>query len=86
MTDGHEQAERIAVKVTPADAGPARGTVTVAAGTTVLCRLTLSSGKASCTLAARRLAPGSYHVTATYAGATYFARSASAAKPLRVTR
>jgi Bacterial Ig-like domain (group 3) len=82
---GHEQAEHIAVAVTPADAGPATGTVTVAAGKTVLCTLKLASGKASCTLAAKKLGAGSYHVTASYAGATYFAKSASAAKPLKVT-
>lgn len=83
---GHEQAEHITVSVTPADAGPATGTVSVAAGKTVLCKLKLSSGSASCTLTAKKLGPGSYHVTATYAGATYFAKSASAAKPLKVTR
>lgn len=82
---GHEQAEHLTVSVTPADAGPATGTVTVAAGKTVLCTLKLSSGHASCTLAARKLKAGRYHVTAAYAGAPYFAKSASAAKPLKVT-
>ncbi|MGD0701480.1 MAG: Ig-like domain-containing protein [Trebonia sp.] len=82
---GHEQAEKISVKVTPADAGPATGTVAIAAGKTNLCQVKLSSGKGSCTLAAKKLGPGSYHVVASYAGATYFAKSASAAKTLKVT-
>jgi hypothetical protein len=82
---GHEQSEKISVTVTPADAGPATGTVTIAAGKTDLCQVKLASGKASCTPAANKLGPGSYHVTASYAGATYFATSASAAKTLKVT-
>jgi hypothetical protein len=82
---GHEQSEKISVQVTPADSGPATGTVTIAVGKTALCKVTLSAGKASCALAAKRLGPGGYHVTATYAGATYFAGSASAAKTLKVT-
>ena len=82
---GHEQSEKISVKVTPADAGPATGTVTITAGKTGLCTVKLASGKASCTLAAKKLGPGTYHLTARYAGATYFAKSASAAKTLKVT-
>jgi Bacterial Ig-like domain (group 3) len=81
---GHEQSEKISVTVTPADAGPATGTVTVTAGKTGLCQVKLTAGKASCTLAAKKLGPGNYHLTASYAGATYFAKSASAAKALKV--
>jgi Bacterial Ig-like domain (group 3) len=84
VTYGHEQSEKISVTVTPADAGPATGTVTVTAGKTGLCQVKLAAGQASCTLAAKKLGPGTYHVTASYAGATYFAKSASAAKTLKV--
>jgi hypothetical protein len=82
---GHEQTEKLSVKVTPADAGPATGTITIAAGKTILCKVKLSSGKASCTLAAKKLGTGTYHLTASYAGAAYFAKSASASKTLKVT-
>jgi Bacterial Ig-like domain (group 3) len=84
LTYGHEQGEKISVKVSPAYAGPATGRVTVSAGSTVLCRITLTAGAGSCKLAARQLAAGARHVTAAYAGATYFAPSASAAKTLKV--
>jgi Bacterial Ig-like domain (group 3) len=85
VTYGHEQGEKISVKVSPAYAGPASGSVTVSAGTTVLCRIALSSGGGSCKLSAKQLAPGTRHVVARYAGATYFAASASATKTLKVT-
>jgi Bacterial Ig-like domain (group 3) len=84
LTYGHEQGEKISVKVSPAYAGPATGRVTVSAGSIVLCRITLTSGGGSCTLGARQLAAGTRHVAAAYAGATYFAASASAAKTLKV--
>jgi hypothetical protein len=57
----------------------------VSLGKTGLCQVKLAGGKASCTLAAKKLGPGTYHVTASYAGATYIAKSASAAKTLKVT-
>jgi hypothetical protein len=85
LTYGHEHGEKISVEVSPGYAGPASGSVTIKAGTTVLCRITLSSGSGSCKLSPKQLAPGSHHVTAGYAGATYFAASASAAKTLKVT-
>jgi hypothetical protein len=82
---GHEQSEKLSVTVTPANSGPATGTVTITAGKTVLCKVNLSAGQASCTLAAKKLRTGTYHLTASYAGATYFAKSASATKTLKVT-
>jgi hypothetical protein len=85
VTYGHEQGEKISVKVSPAYAGPASGTVTIKAGNTVLCKVTLASGAGSCKLGAKQLAPGTDHVAAGYPGATYFASSASATKTLKVT-
>jgi hypothetical protein len=82
---GAEQGEKLSVKVTPAYAGPATGSVTVSAGATVLCRITLTSGSGSCKLGARQLAPGTHGVVAKYAGATYFASATSASKTLKIT-
>jgi Bacterial Ig-like domain (group 3) len=85
VAHGHEQGEKISVKVSPAYAGPASGTVTIKAGSTVLCKITLASGAGSCQLGAKKLAPGTYHVVASYPGTTYLASSASATKTLKVT-
>jgi Bacterial Ig-like domain (group 3) len=82
---GHEQSEKFSVDVIPAYAGPASGTVTIKAGNTVLCKITLTSGGGSCKLGQKQLAPGTHHVAADYQGATYFAPSASAAHTLKVT-
>lgn len=82
---GHEQSEKFSVTVAPAYVGPATGTVAIKAGNTVLCRITLSSGGGSCKLGAKGLGAGTHHVTAAYAGATYFGSSTSASKTLKVT-
>lgn len=86
---GSEQAERltVTVKSTISGTGTPGGTVTITAGNNTICRaITLHSGKASCTLTARKLRPGTYHLTARYAGATLFTSSTSPRKTLTVTR
>ena len=82
---GHEHSEKFSVNVVPAYAGPARGTVAIKAGNTVLCKITLTSGGGSCQLGQKQLAPGTYDVAAGYLGATYFAPSAAPAQTLKVT-
>lgn len=81
---GHEQAERLTVRVVPQFAGTPAGTVTVRAGRTAVCVITLASGSGSCALPARKLPAGSYRLIAGYPGSAGFAASASAAQPLVV--
>jgi hypothetical protein len=83
---GHEGAERLSVTVSPQYAGVPAGHVTIKAGQTVLCTITLSSGKGSCALTASKLKPGSYVLVAIYAGSGNFAWSSAPAKTLKVTR
>jgi hypothetical protein len=84
VTYGHEQSERIAVRVAPQYSGTPAGRVTVRAGSAVVCVITLASGAGACTLTAKKLAPGSYHVGASYPGSATFAASASASRTLVV--
>ena len=81
---GSETAEHLSVTVT-AQAGTAPGKVTVASGTKVVCTIALTAGKGSCTLTAKQLPVGTYHLVATYPGAFGFAKSVSGSKKLVVT-
>lgn len=81
---GHENAEKLAVKVTSPLGGTPGGTVTIKIKSTVLCTIRLAHATGSCTLSATRLKPGSYSLTASYGGGTYY-NGASATKPLKVT-
>jgi hypothetical protein len=83
---GHEQSERITVRVVPKFSGAPAGTVTVRAGSVVVCTITLASGAGSCTLGASSLAAGSYHLVASYLGSVSFAASASAELALSVSK
>jgi hypothetical protein len=85
VTFGHEQAERLSVRVAPQYSGTPAGKVTVSAGRAMVCVITLASGAGSCTLTATKLAAGSYRLVAGYAGSASFAASASAAQTLVVT-
>jgi hypothetical protein len=83
---GHEQAERLAVRVRSAVNSTPAGKVTVKARSATLCVITLRRATGSCTLTARKLPPGRYQLTASYGGGTGFAGSTSPAKVLTVTR
>jgi hypothetical protein len=63
------------------------GRVTIKAGETALCVITLSvsTGRGSCRLSSTRLRPGSYKLIAFYGSDTNFTPSSSAPKALRVT-
>jgi hypothetical protein len=74
---GHEQTERISVKVTAGSAGPPEGTVTVTSGAATICTTTLAAGRGSCALPARRFPAGPVKVTASYNGSSVFGVSAS---------
>jgi len=83
---GHEQTEKISVQVRPRASGVPDGTVTVKAGNTTVCVITLAGGKGACALRATQLRPGSYQLTAGYGGDAVYSGSASAARKLTVTR
>jgi hypothetical protein len=84
VTYGHEQSERLSVRVAPQFSGTPGGRVTVRAGHTVVCVITLAAGAGSCTLTAKKLTPGRYRLAASYAGSSGFGASASAARTLVV--
>jgi len=81
---GHENGEKLTVKVTSPLGGTLTGTVTIKVKSTVLCTIRLAKDAGSCSLSAKRLTPGSYSLTASYGGSTYYA-GASTAKTLKVT-
>jgi Bacterial Ig-like domain (group 3) len=84
ITYGEDQAGQLTVRVAPQFAGTPAGTVTVKAGATTVCAITLRAGAGSCTLSAKKLPPGTYRLTAAYAGSADFKGSASAAKTITV--
>lgn len=87
VTYGKEQAERVSVTVSAPSGTRPTGTVTVRAGTAVLCRhLTLAAGQASCTVPATRLPAGTWQLTASYSGSGALAPSISAARTLTVAK
>jgi len=86
-TYGKEGAERLSVKVSPefADSTPS-GTVKVKESTRSLCTISLSRARGSCTLSARRLSAGTYHLVARFHGGTNFSPSASTKETLLVVK
>ena len=81
---GHENAEKLTVKVTSPLGGTPTGTVSIKIKSTVLCTIRLADGAGSCTLSAKRLEPGTYSLTASYGGSTSYTGT-SASKTLKVT-
>jgi hypothetical protein len=84
VTYGKEHAEHLTVTVSPQYSGTPGGKVTVKSGTTVVCTITLVSGKGNCTLSARKLPKGTHTLTARYRGSADFTSSTSAKKTLTV--
>lgn len=82
----HERAERLSVLVTPQFAGPVTGSVTVTAGRTTVCVISLSKDVGACRLSRSQLRPGIYHLVAHYGRTTDFSASASRAARLRVRK
>ncbi len=83
---GDEGAEQLGVAVSPEFAGAMpSGRVTVKESRTVVCEITLSSGKGSCDLSAKKLKAGTYRLVATYGGNREFNSSSSISKTLNVT-
>jgi Bacterial Ig-like domain (group 3) len=79
ITFGHEQAERISVKVKPRTSGTPTGKVTIKAGSVTVCVAKLKGGKGSCSPGATKLNPGVHHLTASYGGDATFAGSSGQA-------
>jgi hypothetical protein len=87
VTYGKEQAERVSVTVSATTGATPSGTVTVKAGTAVLCgNLTLAASRATCTVATTKLPAGTWHLTASYSGSASLAPSTAAAKTLTVAK
>ncbi|MGO9557927.1 MAG: Ig-like domain repeat protein [Acidimicrobiales bacterium] len=84
-TYGKEQAEKLSVTVSPQFAGsvPSR-TVTIKESSTTLCKITLKSGKGSCSLSSKALNAGRYSLIATYGASADFEGSESAKQTLTV--
>ena len=74
---GHEQAERVSVNVDDVFGSVPAGAVTIKAGNTVACTITLKSRKGSCTVPAAKFGPGAIRVAAFYGGGISFQTSQS---------
>jgi hypothetical protein len=81
---GSEQAGTFTASVSGIG-GPPTGQVTIQAGPTSVCTITLVNGSGACAPPASQLGLGSYQVTATYPGDATFASSASDPQALTVT-
>jgi len=87
VTYGDEQSETLSVGVSPQNSGVTpTGKVTVKEDRTTLCTIVLSSGKGSCTLSAKMLNVGTYHLVATYEGSKNVRPSTSAKETLTVLK
>lgn len=91
VTYGNEQTERLSVSAASTNGGTPAGTaainaVLIAGGRRAICVATLTAGQGSCTIPATRLGGGTYHLTATYTGASLFAPSTSSPETLTVTK
>jgi len=87
VTYGRERHEHLSVTVSPQFSGSTpTGKVTIKASTRTLCVIRLSSGKGKCTLSAKRLNAGTYHLVATYGAGTNFKGSTSAKETLTVVK
>ena len=83
---GDEQSDRLAVTVASKNGGSPAGTASIVAGSTVLCKVTISAGQGSCALTSARLGAGTYHLAAAYSGSLEFWPATSSAKTLSVGR
>jgi hypothetical protein len=83
---GHEQAERVAANVHDVFGSVPTGTVSINAGKTVACTITLKAGTGSCTVPATKFGPGTVSVTAFYGGGISFGTSQSVAKNFTVKK
>ncbi len=86
---GGEEIERFSVRVGPDVIGATNaptGTVTIKAGSTVLCTITLVNGRGSCSPPANALPAGHYVVVAYYNGDGTYSPAQSQPRQLEVIR
>jgi hypothetical protein len=83
---GHEQSAQLAINVKPETGGTPAGNVTIKAGHTTMAVVTLKSGKATWTFPPKKLRPGTYQLTASYASSNGYAPVTTAKKKLVVTK
>ena len=83
---GQEQAAQLAIRVKPETGGTPAGTVTIRAGQTTLAVVPLNRGKATWTFPPKKLRPGTYQLTATYASTNGYDPVTSAKKKFVVTK
>ena len=86
VTYGSEGSEHLTVTVTPRYSGTLDGTVTIRAGRAFVAAITLSSAHGSCTLTAKQLKAGTYHLIAYWPANADFYASMSAAETLTVVK
>ena len=83
---GQEQLAQLTINVKPKTGGTPAGTVTISAGQTTLAVVPLNRGKATWTFPPKKLRPGTYRLTATYASTNGYDPVTSAKKKFVVTR
>ena len=83
---GQEQLAQLTINVKPKTGGTPAGTVTISAGQTTLAVVPLKGGKATWTFPPKKLRPGTYQLTATYASTNGYDPVTSAKKKFVVTR
>jgi Bacterial Ig-like domain (group 3) len=81
---GHEQQEKLKVRVVPQYAGRPTGTVTMLWRGVTLCVIKLNRDVGACALGSEQLRPGAYHVVAKYGGDRDF-NGSSAKQTLTIT-
>jgi len=87
VTSGKEKSLVLSVAVTPVFSGHPAGTVTISAGKTKICTVTLAKGQGKCSPGSNTLlAPGTYKVVAAYAGGKGSDPSSSPAQTLTVKK
>jgi hypothetical protein len=81
---GHEQQEKLSVRVIPQHAGRPSGAVTMLWRGVTLCVIKINVDVGACTLSSKRLGPGAYNVVARYGGDRNF-NGSSAKETLTIT-
>jgi Bacterial Ig-like domain (group 3) len=83
---GHEQSATLTINVKHETGGMPAGNVTIKAGTTTLAVVTLKRGKAAWTFPPKKLRPGTYRLTGTYASSNGYDPVTSAKMKFVVTK
>ncbi len=83
---GHEQAERVSANVDDVFGSVPAGAVTIKAGNTVACTITLKAREGSCTVPATKFGSGTVSVIAFYGGGISFQTSQSVAQTFTVRK